>query len=223
MDPSDISTTVVDAFGEFLNVVAASVPQITVALIIFIIGVLVAPLFGAAARRLVQLVRIDEGAEKVGVADMLRTAGFTFKFSSLIGKLVKWFILIAFLIAAVNTLGWEEVSLFLNDILFYIPNVIVAVIILAVGLIAGSFLQQVMAKLLKASTLPVKHHETLGRVAKWAVVVFAVLAALLQLGIAESLIEILFAGVVFALALAFGLGGREKAAKVLDSLDGSMR
>jgi small-conductance mechanosensitive channel len=123
--------------------------------------------------------------------------------------------------AAAEVLEWDRITDFLNEIVFYIPNVLIAVVILVLGVIAGKFLDEVVVRSIKGSNTPVNNPEVIGAITRYALITFAVLAALIQLGIAPSLIEILFAGIVLAAALAFGLGGREKAAKLLDYIDGS--
>ena len=194
-------------------------PQIIGAFVVLILGIIIAPIFGGFAKRLIKLTKIDTLFEKTGLTGTFKNLGLHFTFSDVIGKLVKWFFLIAFLIAAMDILGWTSVTEFLKEIMLYIPNVAVAVIILAVGLIASQFVQKAVVTGLKTSGASIKNPELLGNIARWALVIFAALAALLQLGVAERLIEILFAGVVITLALAFGLGGKEKAAKFLDRFD----
>ena len=190
-------------------------PELIGAFVILILGIIIAPIFGGIAKRLVKLTKIDTLSEKTGLSNTFENLGLRFTFSNVIGKLVKWFFLIAFLIAAMDVLNWTSVTDFLKEIMFYIPNVIVAIIILAVGLIAGQFVKKAVITGLK-TTGSIKNPELLGNIAQWSLVVFATLAALLQLGIAERLIEILFAGVIITLALSFGLGGKEKAARFLD-------
>lgn len=220
-------TNLADAIaGSFINLwskVLLFTPEIVAAIVIILVGLLIAPLLGRFARKLVNFIQLDTLSDKVGLTDTFKGLGLNFTFSGLVGWLVKWFFLIAFLIAAVDVLGWTRVNEFLAEIAFYIPNVIVAVIIFAVGLVVGGFLEKAVKQGITTSKLPITDPALLGSIARWAVVVFAALAALLQLGIASRLIEILFAGVVLALALAFGLGGRDKAAQLLDRLDGSHR
>ena len=193
-------------------------PELIGAFVILILGIIIAPIFGGIVKRLVKLTKIDTLSEKTGLSGTFENLGLRFTFSNIIGKLVKWFFLIAFLIAAMDVLNWTSVTDFLKEIMLYIPNVIVAVIILAVGLIAGQFVKKAVITGLK-TTGSIKNSELLGNIARWSLVVFAALAALMQLGIAERLIEILFAGVIITLALSFGLGGKEKAARFLDRFD----
>ncbi|MEX1087284.1 MAG: hypothetical protein WEC58_02045, partial [Candidatus Paceibacterota bacterium] len=216
-------TVIVDQILESLNNVWLTfldyLPEVLSALFVFILGLIIASFLGSLTQKLLSLAKIDELSERSGLTDMMRRSQLNFTFSWLIGKVVKWFFIIVFLLAAADILGWEEVTSFLREILFYIPNVIVAIIILAVGMIAGNFLGRLISSGATATRLPVKNTALLGTIAKVAVITFATLAALLQLGIAESLIEILFAGLVLAVALAFGLGGQSKASEILERLD----
>ncbi len=209
------------SFVEVGTQISAILPQILLALLVFIIGLIVAPVLGNIARKLVAMAQIDKLSDRVGLSETLRNIGFSFSFSKVIGILVKWFFIIVFLLATVEILGWTTLTGLIYDIVLYIPNVIVAVIIIAFGLIAGSLVEQLILKKIEVTKVPIKSPQILGKIARWGIVVFASLAALSQLQVAQELVQILFAGTVLALALAFGLGGREKAAKLLDNLDGS--
>ena len=212
------SEVVTNSLINLWNSVIGFAPELIGAFVILILGIIIAPIFGGIAKRLVKLTKIDTLSEKTGLSNTFENLGLHFTFSDVIGKLVKWFFFIAFLIAAMDVLNWASVTDFLKEIMLYIPNVIVAIIILAVGLIAGQFVKKAVITGLR-TTGSIKNPELLGNIARWSLVVFATLAALLQLGIAERLIEILFAGVIITLALSFGLGGKEKAAKFLDRFD----
>ncbi|MEX1027290.1 MAG: hypothetical protein WD049_04685 [Candidatus Paceibacterota bacterium] len=216
-------TTIIDQIlASLFNVwdtFLAFLPEVASALLVLILGLIIASFLGALTRKLLSLARLDELSEQSGLAEMMKRVNLHFTFSWLIGKIVQWFFIIVFLLAAVDILGWQEVTVFLREILLYIPNILVAVVILAVGLIVGNFLGRLISTGISASKIPVSNAALLGTIAKVAVITFAALAALLQLGIAESLIQILFAGLVLALALAFGLGGQSKAKEVLDRLD----
>ena len=216
-----LSEIVTNSLINLWDSVIEFVPELLGAFLVFTVGLIVAPILGRVAKRLVKLTKIDTLSEKMGLTNTFENLELRFTFSDVIGKLVKWFFLIAFLMAAMDILGWSRATEFLNQIVLYIPNVAVAVIMIAVGLIAGQFVQKIVITGLKTSGTSIKSPELLGNIARWALIIFAAMAALLQLGIAERLIEILFAGVVITLALAFGLGGKEKAAKFLDRFDGT--
>ena len=115
--------------------------------------------------------------------------------------------------SATNILGLDEVSQFLNTVVLYIPNVIVAAIVLMIGILVARFLEGLVLASVRAARLVSANF--LGALTKWSVVVFSLLVALVQLGIAEDIIRIVVVGVVAAaalgLGLAFGLGGKEHA------------
>jgi len=209
-----VQITLVDLWSR----VASILPDLVGALIIVVIGLIVAPIFGGIVKRLVDLLKIDALAEKMGVKEMVSGYSPKLSISSVIGRLVKWFFVLTFIMAGAEILKWDRITEFLNEIIFYIPQVLIAVVILVFGSIAGKFFEAVVVRTLQGSDAAVEDPLLMGKITRWAFIVFAVLAALLQLGIAPSLIQILFAGVVFALALAFGLGGKDHADKLLGKL-----
>ncbi len=210
-----VQLTMLDLWGRVVGVL----PDLIGAIVIVIFGLIVAPLLGGVVKKIIDVLKIDQLSQKVGVNDMFQGYSENLSISLLIGRLVKWFFVLVFTMAAAEVLGWDRVTLFLNEIIFYIPQVLVAVVILVLAIIAGKFFETIVVRSIQGSNTPVDKPEILGVATRWSFVVFGVLAALLQLGIAPSLIQILFAGLVFALALAFGLGGRKKAEEVLDRVD----
>ena len=216
----DWTTTVSNSFYDLWDSFIATVPDIIGALLIFLVGWFLATTLGAAATRLVQRLKVDQTASKLGVTEFFRHLDMKVSFAGIIGWIIKWFIIITALVAAADILGWEALNEFLRSIALYIPNVIVAVIILTVGLMVAKFVEGIIRQTLDTTDAAAgQQAETLAKTGRVAVIVFASLAALQQLGIAGRLIEILFAGLVLALALAFGLGGRNKAAEIIEKMD----
>jgi small-conductance mechanosensitive channel len=193
-------------------------PKILGALVILIIGLVIAAVLGGIVRRLVAYTRIDDLFDKLEARANLHKMGINFNLAALTGWFVKWFIIIATLITVADTLGLQQITLFLQQVVLYIPNVIVAIAILTIGMVAGQFVSTLISDALKASPVTARNSAAMGKIAKYAIIVFAFMAALLQLGIAPQLIQILFAGLVLTLTLAFGLGGREQAAKYIARL-----
>lgn len=210
-----VQLTMLDLWGRVVGIL----PDLVGAIVIVIFGLIVAPLIGGFVKKIIDVLKIDQLAQKVGVNDMFQGYSDNLSVSLLIGRLVKWFFVLVFTMAGAEVLGWDRVTLFLNEIIFYIPQVLVAVVILVFAIIAGKFFETIVVRSIQGSNTPVDRPEALGVITRWSFIVFGGLAALLQLGIAPSLIQILFAGVVLALALAFGLGGRKKAEEVLDRID----
>jgi len=156
----------------------------------------------------------------MGYSGKLEGSNLHLSISSLLGGLVKWFLILVFLLAAADILQLNAVSVFLNSILLYIPNIVVAVIILSVVLLAGNFVYDVVKGSTRAAG--VVSASLLAVISKWAIIIFGIFAALIQLGVASSLVSTIFIGIVAMLALAgglaFGLGGREEAALILRKL-----
>lgn len=199
--------------------IASFLPQVLLALVILIIGVIIASLIAKAVAHVINLTRINSALDKTAFKEMVNKAGFHLNVGGLIGWLIKWLLIIAFLIAAFGLLGLSDVNLFLSQIvLFYLPRVIVAVLIVVVG----SVLAEVAAKAVtgSAKAVNVTSANFAGTLAKWAIWITTILFALNNLGIGSDLIQTLWTGIVVALALAFGLsfglGGRDQAAKIID-------
>lgn len=204
----------------------AYLPEVLGALLVLIVGLIVAAVLGRLVKKLITFTKIDKLLSTNQFFKQMEESELKFTFAGLIGWIVKWFFIIVFLIAVADILRWQQVNVFLRDIALYIPRVVIAVVILMIGLMAGKFLYDVVKKSVGVSKLPHASVGPLATLAKWAVFIFAFLAALVQLGIATSLIEILFTGLVAMLAiaggLAFGLGGKDKAREWLEKLDREM-
>lgn len=204
--------------------IVSFVPEVIGALIVLLVGLLVAAALGKLAKKLVHLTHVDALAHKLGATQKFEDIGMKFSISGIIGWIVKWFFIVVALIAAVDILKLQQVTKFLQDVALYIPNVIVAVVILVIGLIIGQFAYQIVEKTSKASHLTAHASDVLAAIAKWSIVIFSLMASLTQLSIATQLIQILFTGFVamlaVALGLAFGLGGKEKASHFLEKLGG---
>ena len=200
------------------------VPNLVVAILIVVIGWAIGALLGRVVSQIIKSLKIDEALRKAGVEDFLNHGGINLNSGNFLGALVKWFIMLVFLIAALDVLHLNQVNEFLRSILDYIPQVIVAVLIL----IAASIIGEVLRKIVISSSMAadVKSAGFLGSVTKWSIWVFAILVALSQLGIAAVLIHTLFTGFVVALSLgvglAFGLGGQEAASRGLERIGKEM-
>ena len=148
-------------------------------------------------------------------------AGFRLDSGAFIGSIVRWFFIIVFLVAAVDVLGLQQLNIFLSDVvLVYLPNVVVAALVLVAGALIAETMQRVVTGSVKAAHLP--SSGLLGGITKWAIWLFAILAALFQLGIAGPLVQTLFMGLIAMLSLAgglaFGLGGKDAAARYIEKL-----
>lgn len=195
-------------------------PSLLGAVLVFVAGWIVAVALGKVVEHIVKMIKVDDVMEKAGTKSRFKKAGVDINVAKFFGGIVKWFLVLVFLMASTDILKLTQVTSFLNSIVLYLPNVIVAAIILAVAFLVGNFVYAVV----KGSTrvAGIVSATLLGTVAKWAIVIFGFLAALVQLGVAASLINTLFIGLVAMLALAgglaFGLGGKEEAASIIRKL-----
>lgn len=199
---------------------ALFIPNLIVAVIIFIIGWLVGVGVGRLVSQIVQSIRVDDALRAAGVEKIVHRAGFKLNSGAFLGFLVKWFFIIVFLLASLDVLGLTDVTLFLRSVvLTYLPHVIVAVLILLVAAVIADAAQRVVSG--SAAAANIRSANFLGALARTAIWVFAVLAALDQLGV-TPFIQTLFTGVVVAFSLAFGLafglGGQQAAADYIRHL-----
>lgn len=195
-------------------------PTLLAALIVFIIGWLIAIALGKLANRVIRIIKLDVLLVKIGFKKALAKAKLKLDSGRFFEELVKWFFIIVFLMTAADILGLYQVTEFLKSILYYIPNIVVAIVIMLAAVIVASFLQKLIRASVEAAGLQAAGF--LGGLTKWAVLIFGFIAALLQLGIAVTLIQTLVIGLVGMLALAgglaFGLGGKDQATRFLEKL-----
>ncbi len=201
------------------------VPNLVIALIIVVLGWLVGALFGRAIWQVFRSLRVDEALRRAGFEGFLRRGGINLDSGAFIGGLVKWFVILVFLVAAFDILGLAQVNLFLQQVVIaYLPRVIVAALILLVGGVVGDVTERIVVT--AAKTAEVRSAHFAGTIAKWAVWIFAILVALSQLGIAAAFSQTLFTGIVIAISLAlglsFGLGGQDAAGRFIERLRGEM-
>ena len=204
--------------------IASFVPMLFGSLLIFFIGLIIAMTLGQLVEQIVKGLKIDELLRKLDFEKTLEKAGWRMNSAAFIGSLVKWFFVIVFLLAAANILGLTQVGDFLRDVLLYIPNVVIAALILIIAAIVSD----VVERILRGSLMAMGHRGTIAApIVRWSIWIFAFIAALLQLGIAVTLIQTLVTGLVAAIALAvglaFGLGGKDAASQFIDRMRGEMR
>ena len=211
-----ITLSLLSLWERFVNFL----PSLVGAVLVFVAGWIVAVALGKVVEHIFKMIKVDDVMEKAGTKARFKKAGVELNVAKFLGGLVKWFLILVFLMAATDILRLVQVTNFLNSIILYLPNVVVAAVILAVAFLVANFVYAVV----KGSTrvAGIVSATLLATVAKWAIVIFGFLAALIQLGIAASLINTLFIGFVAMLALAggvaFGLGGKDEAASILRKL-----
>lgn len=201
--------------------VANFLPSLLGALAVFIIGLIVASVLERVVERIIFYVRADMILKKLGVESVLERAHIKLDSGHFIGKIVYWFFVIAFLLASSDILGFFTLSAFLRDVLNYVPQVMVAMLILLAALLLANFLKG----LVRASVMSANLHgaKGLGTLTWWVVMIFGLLTSLVQLGVAVSIINTLITGLIAMISLAgglaFGLGGKEHAAKWLQRIE----
>ncbi|HZU11504.1 MAG TPA: small-conductance mechanosensitive ion channel [Chloroflexota bacterium] len=210
---SAIQSSVASGFAILLS----GIPKIIGFLLILIIGWIIASLIAAIVDRLLHAVKFNDVAERSGVAGFVRDMGVNTDSSGVLSTIVKWFIRLIVLVAAFDALGLPTVSHVLNSFLLWIPNLVVALVVLVIGGLIAKALSAVVRGATAESGLG--NPNLLATLTKWTVWGFAFIVALNQIGIAATLVDTLFMGFVGAMALAFGLafglGGRETASRIV--------
>lgn len=212
------------AISTMFTQIGAYVPRIIAAIIILIVGLILANFLGKIITRLFKYTRIDALIEGSGAKQKMQ---LKFSISEILGWIVKWFLIILTLIGIAGTLNLPQLTQFLLSVAYYIPNVAIAVVIIALGLGLGNFLANLAYDTLEASRMSTTASNIIAIIVRWAIVIFAFMAAMIQLGIAPQLIQILFSGLVVMIALggglAFGLGGRNKAEEAIRRISEEMK
>jgi hypothetical protein len=199
---------------------SAVLPDIVAAILILIVGFIVAGILKKVVMVLAQRLQIDSVVKAAGAGEIVEKTGYKLNVGLFLGTIVKWFVLIVFFIFALDVLNLNQATVLLSEVVLgYLPRVLVATIILFGAVIVAQFLEKVV--LAAATSANFRSAALLSKFSKYAVIAFAILAALNELQIATELVQMLFAGFVFALSLAlglsFGLGGREAAARYIES------
>jgi small-conductance mechanosensitive channel len=197
---------------EAISVFLSYVPQLIGAIIILIVGYIIAKVLQAVLGRVLQTIGFDGWMERGGIKQFFDRAETNQTPHSILGKLVFWFVFIIAITMAAEALGIPQVSAVLAQLIAYIPNIIAAILILILAALLANFL----AGIVRGAT----GSGLLGSVAQYAIIVYAIFAAITQLGIAVELTAptflIVLGAVALAAAIAFGIGGREVARDVIE-------
>jgi len=219
---TDLGTALVTGLAAAFAAFFSALPSVLGALIVLVIGWIVAGWIAGLLARGLRAIRFDQLAQRAGVTAFLARAGVRTDPAGFIAGLVKWYVRLVFVLMAANAVGLTAVSTVVNQVLAFIPNLIVAILILG----AFSWLAS-MARGFVHGALGGTKTTNSGLIADLtfgAVLAFGIVAAANQIGVAAVLVNTLFIGIVAALALAFGLafglGGREEAASVLRQMRG---
>jgi hypothetical protein len=202
------------ALGDFMSFI----PKLLGALVLLLVGWLISRALEALVTRGLRMIRFNQIADRAEIDQFLAKAGVRMDPASVVGKMVYWFVMLSFVLSAFGALGLGQVEGLLTQIVGFIPNVIVAMVVLLLGALAANF----VANLVRGSvaTARVGSPDLLANIARGAILVFAVIMAMDQLEIAPTIVNTLWMALVgmFAVAgaLAFGLGGRDLAGRMLE-------
>jgi hypothetical protein len=193
-------------------------PKFLGAIIVFLIGLIIANGLGALVAQFINALKLDRLLEKIGVGRFFERAGWKLNSGKFLGELVKWFFIVVFLLAAADILQLYGLTAFLRDILLYIPNIIIAVLIMLAAVLVGNFLRGLVLGGAKGAKL--YSSKAVAAITWWSLLVFGFFAALLQLGVAVSIANAIITGFIAMLAIAggiaFGLGGKDYASHLVE-------
>lgn len=196
------------------------IPRMFLAVVLFVVFLLVGATLAGVVSHVVSRLKLEGLLAKAGVDTMVKRFGLQFHIGNFLGWLVKWFFIITGLLVASNLLNLGQVSVFLTQVLYYIPNVVVAVIIMMAGVLLADFFAKATVSSVSASGL--HSGPFVAKMVRWSVFLFAFVTALDQLGIAQTFVNTVYIGIVGMIALgggiAFGLGGKEHAAELIAKL-----
>lgn len=222
---SDWGTALMSSLTEAMAMLFSAIPKILGFLVIILAGWFIASLAEKAVAAVLRTVHFNDLAERSGFADFVRKIGVNTDSSGMIGLVVKWFIRLIALVVAFDALGLPAVSDVLRQLLLWLPNVVVALMVLVIGGLAAHALSNVVRG--AASEGGLGNPDFLAKVASTLVWAFAIVVAVNQIGIATELVNTLFMAFVGAIALAiglsFGLGARDTAAEIVRNWYGLTR
>ena len=197
--------------GEFL-------PRLAVALVVFIVGWILAKVARFAIVKGLRAVNFHVVTQRAGLDGFLKDGGIRADTTDIIALIVYWLVILGALVVGFNSLGLIYVTDLLGRVILFVPKVLVALLVLAFGAYFARFIANAITAYCK--NVHMQDAELLGRLAQYAILTFVILIALDQVNIGGDIVRqsflIILAGVVFALALAFGLGGKEWAAELLE-------
>lgn len=220
VDIRDTGDAMFAAFSQSLQTFMAFLPSLLGAIIILVIGWILSGFLARLIVRGLNAIGFERAVEHSGVGNFVRRSGTTWTTSRIVAELIKWFIRLIFIQAAANILAMPQLTTIINSIILFIPNLIVAMVIIIVGAMIANFLSRMVRASL--GEMGVQNPNLLANLTRYAIIGFAIIAAANQLGVAAVVVNTLFIGLVGALALAFGLalgiGGRDVGARIAESL-----
>jgi len=210
----------VASLTSFWTELASFIPQLLGAIIALVLGWMLAKLARTGVMRLLTLLKFDKATEKSGLESFMKHAELELSVASVIGNLVYWLIILVMIVTVANSLGLSMVAELFNKVVLYIPNVIVAILVLVFGTILARFINRMVFAWL--NNMEFEGALTVSTFSEYAMLVFVFFMAMEQLQIANELLTaafiISFGAVGLAFAIAFGLGAKDWAGKVVEKV-----
>jgi hypothetical protein len=202
------------------------IPNLLGAIIIFIIGWFVGSIVGKAVIHLLEAIKVNKLFDSAGFSNFMDRVGYKVNVGGFIGGIIKWFIIVVFLMASLEIIGLTQVNDFLREaVLYYLPKVIIASLVLIIATVIADAMKKIISS--SAKSVNIRSFNMLGSITSYAIWIFAFIIALSELGIASAFMQILFTGFIAALAialgLAFGLGGKDAAGRVVDRVSDDLK
>jgi hypothetical protein len=216
----DWNMIVIEPVKAMLVRAATFLPTLIGILVILVVGWIIAAVLKNVVVKLLKTIQFDTASDKSGLADVLRKGGIKNTLSELIGGLIYWVVMLLVFMTALNALGMTVVASLLDKVILYIPNVIAAIFIVALGIFFASIIGSII--MTASMNAGIKQSKLLSQVTQIVIVVFAAIMALEQLNIAtailNTIITILLGAIGLAVALAIGLGSKDVAGKLMQEL-----
>lgn len=217
----DVGETLVISLNNGVNAVVSFVPKLLAGTLILIIGIILASILKQLIVHLFRVLHLEATLRKYGVPE----AREEFSWTNILSEIVRWFVIVIFLIPTADVWGLPQIVTVLNTVLFYLPSVFVSAIIALVGFVFARLAHDVVLASIRGVSPDTA--QAIASVTRWAVTVFVVLAVLNQLGVASDLVRILFTGFVAMIAIAggiaFGLGGQNSAKGILEEISRKLK
>lgn len=217
-EAKSISDTFQDSVSEFWNIIGSYLPKLLGALLLIVVAAIVAKLAQTAVVKVLELIGVNRLVKNKNVTKSLKTADINVDFIDVTGRIVFWVVIVIFALTIAEVLGLNAMSEVMTSLLGYLPSVLAAAIVLTVTVAGARLVRDVMTAALRRMSIDYAHG--ISNITFFVLLVFGFLMALDQLGFDTTIltanITIIVAGVVLALSLAFGLGGRDLAGRLLD-------
>lgn len=209
---------IVEAFRDMMMRMAVFLPKLLALMSFIVLGILVAMMTRSVLHHLLRAARIDGLSERWGLQASLAKAGIKQPFSQVVGRLAFWTVFVIFVFMGVDALGLPTTADLMGQLLGYLPSVIAAGLLILVGALLGNFLAE--ATLIATVNAQIQEARLIAGLVRWGIFLFTAAMVLTQLGIAKEIVvaafTIVFGGVVLAVAIAVGLGGRNIARDALE-------